>query len=72
MRLFQIEKMRQGMITRKCAELVRLEQEHHNLRQRWPTGMRIADDEADSKRESIKSQIETMKSQIETMRGDLK
>ena len=61
--------MDQGMITRKCAELVRLEQAHHNLRQRWPTGMKIADDEADSKRDRLKSQIETMKSQIEKMRS---
>jgi hypothetical protein len=64
--------MIQGMITRKCAELVRLEQQHHNLRQRWPIGIRIADDEADSKRDRLKSQIETIKSQIEKLRGESK
>ena len=64
--------MRQGMITRKCAELVRLEQKHHNLTMRWPSGMKLADDEADSKRDWLKSQIETIKSQIETMRGESK
>lgn len=61
-----------GMLTRKCAELVRLEQAHHNLRQRWSTGMRLADDEADSKRERLASAIETLKYQIETMRSVLK
>lgn len=64
--------MIQGMITRKCAELVRLEQRRHNLRMRWPTGMRIADDEADSKCDLIESQIETVKSQIEKLRGESK
>lgn len=58
----------QGMITRRCTELVCLEQTRHNLRMRWPTGMRLADDEADSKRERIESQIETVRSQIDNMR----
>ena len=38
-----------------------LKYERRNLRQRWPSGMKIADDEADSKREWLKSQIETLK-----------
>lgn len=61
--------MIQGMITRKCAELVRLEQRHHNLQVRWPIGMRIADDEADSKREQLASRIETLRSYIEKLRS---
>lgn len=61
--------MIQGMITRRCAELVRLEQRRHNLRMRWPVGMRIADDAADSEREKLSSQIDTVKSQIEALRA---
>lgn len=59
-------------ITRQCAILFDLEMKHHALRQRVPTGIRIADDEADSKREKLASQIEAQKSKIETMRNDLK
>jgi hypothetical protein len=61
-------KVDQGMITRKCAELVRLRQRHHNLKMRWPCGLRSIDDGNDSKRDYLQSQIETMELEIALMR----
>jgi hypothetical protein len=61
--------MDQGLIARKCDDLIRLRQSHHNLKMRWPIGIRSIDDEADSKREKLASRIETLESQIEALRG---
>lgn len=60
--------MNQGMITRKCAELVRLEMRLHVLSNTWPIGIKSLDDANDAKRVELKSHIETVMSEIEAMR----
>jgi hypothetical protein len=64
--------MIRDMITHKCAELVRLRQRHHDLSQRWPSNMRFADNDSDSKRDWLKSQIDICGAEIETMRRKAK
>lgn len=53
-----------GQRTRKLEELKRLEQSYHNLRVKWPTGMRAHDDENDEKAKRLKQHIDEARQKL--------
>lgn len=45
-------------------DLARAEQQLHNLKMRWPCGIRSIDDEADRKRKALAQYIQELKAKI--------
>ena len=53
-----------GVRTRKLEELRRLEQNYHNLRNKFPMGLRELDDENDEKTKRLKQHIDEARKKL--------